>query len=604
MNKNRNSFLDFPKYLNFYKDFIGRKIYIVFALATFASISESIGILMLMPIFSEITSSNSISSEPNSGFNISSFIDSIFELINIEKTIVSTLILIVIFFALKGVITFIALAYNSYLRGKLLLNIKTTLFDNFAKMNYQYYVEKDSGHFGNLMNEQAARSIDAFRSLVLFVTQLINSLMYFLFALLVSINFGLMSLIIGFLLILVFKKLNNFVRELSRKIASEKSNLLKLIIQSVQGFKYLTATNRLRNTSVFIKDSMKDLSKYQIKAGIAASFTQAVREPLAVFFLAALMIIHIIYVDPNIAPILVSIVFFYRGLNTVVNMQGSWQNSLEFIGSIELIKYEINKLKINEKPDGKIHHEKMTKGLFFQDLVFNYTKNKNYSLGPLNIKFPVNKTIALIGESGSGKSTIADLVNFTIRPQKGKILIDNQDSDQIIRSTWQDKIGYVSQETVIFNDTISNNISFYDSSKLSSKPEIEEAAKKAFIHEFILSLPDGYNTMLGDRGVNLSGGQKQRIFIARELYRNPQLLILDEATGALDVESEREVQKSIDSLRGTITVIVIAHRLSTIRNVDYIYVLNNGQVAEEGEFNNLKNKENSELNHLINAQKI
>ena len=110
--------------------------------------------------------------------------------------------------------------------------------------------------------------------------------------------------------------------------------------------------------------------------------------------------------------------------------------------------------------------------------------------------------------------------------------------------------------------------------------------------------------MLGDRGVNLSGGQKQRIFIARELYRNPQLLILDEATGALDVESEREVQKSIDSLRGTITVIVIAHRLSTIRNVDYIYVLNNGQVAEEGEFNNLKNKENSELNHLINAQKI
>ena len=113
---------------------------------------------------------------------------------------------------------------------------------------------------------------------------------------------------------------------------------------------------------------MKDLSKYQIKAGIAASFTQAVREPLAVFFLAALMIIHIIYVDPNIAPILVSIVFFYRGLNTVVNMQGSWQNSLEFIGSIELIKYEINKLKINEKPDGKIHHEKMTRGLFFKIL--------------------------------------------------------------------------------------------------------------------------------------------------------------------------------------------------------------------------------------------
>lgn len=606
MNKNRNTFWDFSRYLNLYKDFIGRKIYIVFTLATIASLSESIGILMLIPIFSEITDSSAAEpiSNSSSGFDITYFVDGLFSLLSIDKTIVSTLLLIVLFFTFKGLITFCALAYNSYLRGKLLFNIKTRLFEKFARMQYLYYIEKDAGHFANIMNEQAYRSVDAFRSLVLFVTQAISAFMYFIFALLVSINFGLMSILIGIFLVIIFKRLNNFVRELSRKIATEKSHLLKLIIQSVQGFKYLSATNRMEKTSVFIKDSMQNLSNFQIKAGVAASLTQSVREPLAVLFLAVLMIIHITYIDPNIAPILVSIVFFYRGLNTVVNMQGSWQNSLEFIGSIELISQELIKLQENKHPEGKENFKKINNEILFSNVTFDYKNNENYVLGPVNLKFPVNTTIALIGESGSGKSTIADLVNFTIRPNTGNIFLDNVDSSNILSSSWQKKIGYVSQEAVIFNDTIANNISFYETSDANTSDLIIKAAKNACIHDFIQTLPNGYNTEVGDRGVNLSGGQKQRLFIARELFRNPQILILDEATGALDVESEKAVQNSIDILKGTMTVIVIAHRLSTIRNVDYIYLLKNGKVFEEGNFRDLRDNSNSTLNSLINAQKI
>ena len=608
MNKNRNTFWDFSRYLNLYKDFIGRKIYLVFTLATIASLSESIGILMLIPIFSEITDSSVPEplSNPSSssGFDITSFIDGLFNILSIEQTIVSTLLLIVIFFSFKGVITFCALSYNSYLRGKLLFNIKTRLFDKFASMQYLYYIEKDAGHFANIMNEQAYRSVDAFRSLVLFVTQAISALMYFIFALLVSINFGLMSILIGIFLIIIFKRLNNFVRELSRKIATEKSHLLNLIIQSVQGFKYLSATNRMEKTSVFIKDSMQNLSNFQIKAGVAASLTQSVREPLAVLFLAALMIIHITYIDPNIAPILVSIVFFYRGLNTVVNMQGSWQTSLEFIGSIELISKELIKLQEKKHPDGNENFKKINNEILFDNVTFDYKNNESYLLGPIDLKFSVNTTIALIGESGSGKSTVADLLNFTIRPNTGKIFLDNVDSSNILSSSWQKQIGYVSQEAVIFNDTIANNISFYETSHPNTSDLIIKAAKNAWIHDFIKTLPNGYDTKVGDRGVNLSGGQKQRLFIARELFRNPQILILDEATGALDVESEKAVQNSIDNLKGTMTVIVIAHRLSTIRNVDYIYLLKNGKVFEEGSFRDLRDNSNSTLNSLISAQKI
>ena len=169
----------------------------------------------------------------------------------------------------------------------------------------------------------------------------------------------------------------------------------------------------------------------------------------------------------------------------------------------------------------------------------------------------------------------------------------------------RNQIGYVSQDTLIFDDTISNNISMWggDMSKdLKLRTRIENAAKKANILDFINSLPDGFNTKVGDRGVLLSGGQKQRIFIARELFRQPKILILDEATSSLDSESEKSIQESIESLKGEITVVIIAHRLSTIKNVDKIYLLENGKIVESGKYSELKNNINSKFSKLVNLQ--
>ena len=165
-------------------------------------------------------------------------------------------------------------------------------------------------------------------------------------------------------------------------------------------------------------------------------------------------------------------------------------------------------------------------------------------------------------------------------------------------------MGYVSQDTIIFDDTIANNISMWQSKK--SKDElyqnIKNAAKQANILDFIESLPDGFDTIVGDRGILLSGGQKQRIFIARELYRKPNLLILDEATSALDSESEKSIQDSVDLLKGNITVIIIAHRLSTIKNVDRIFIMEKGKIIETGTYNELKNNDNSKFSNFAKLQ--
>ena len=225
----------------------------------------------------------------------------------------------------------------------------------------------------------------------------------------------------------------------------------------------------------------------------------------------------------------------------------------------------------------------------------------------MNLKLPHNCYVALVGKSGSGKSTLADLITLILKPQKGDILIDGINSSNLDFNSWRDKIGYVSQETIIFDETIAQNIAQCDSillEKNNIKNRIKSAAIAANIDDFIKSLPNGYNTIVGERGVRLSGGQKQRIFIARELFRKPKILILDEATSALDSESEIKIQKSIDRLKGKITIIVIAHRLSTIKNVDRIVMLEKGKIIEEGSFKELCQNKKSYLSLLIKNQNI
>ena len=194
-----------------------------------------------------------------------------------------------------------------------------------------------------------------------------------------------------------------------------------------------------------------------------------------------------------------------------------------------------------------------------------------------------------------------------LEPSSGRLVIDNIPSQSIQLDSWRSQIGYVSQYTIVFDDSIANNISLWGDqfdSKSDILSEIKIAAKKAHLHDFIVSLPSGYETLVGERGVKLSGGQRQRLFIARELFRRPNVMILDEATSALDSESERAIQASIDEMKGKITLILIAHRLSTIKNVDIIHVISKGKIVESGSFQELTEKPDSLFGKMVEMQKI
>jgi subfamily B ATP-binding cassette protein MsbA len=243
---------------------------------------------------------------------------------------------------------------------------------------------------------------------------------------------------------------------------------------------------------------------------------------------------------------------------------------------------------VNKTNPTKIDH--FSNGIEFNNVSFSYKKGDDgYVLKNINLTIPKGKTIALVGQSGSGKTTLADMIPRFYDTDLGEIKIDGISLKDLEIESLRKQIGVVTQESILFNDTIENNIAF--GLDTVDKNKIIEAAKVANAHEFILQQPEGYQTNIGDRGGKLSGGQRQRISIARAILKNPPILILDEATSALDTESERLVQDALNNLMKNRTSIVIAHRLSTIINADEIVVINKGELAEKGSHKELLEKD-------------
>lgn len=597
-------------YLRIFQDYLGGRIYLSFALSFFAAVSEAIGILMLLPLLQALSlPASELPAEPANElpFGGNTMLQELIIKLNLQDATGSLLLIITIAFVIKGGLTFCALGYNAYLRGQLLRELKGQLFSAYKQMNYGYYTSRDSGHFTNLINQQVDRSLMAFNSLCACGGHVVTTCIYIGFAVLIAWRFGLMALVVGLCMQLMFRSLNGYVKRLSRRVAAENGNLTNQLIQTLQAFKYITATGQSKHLGRAVDTSIARLTGYTIRTGIAAGFTQAVREPVAVAFIMGIVFVQLVVLQEPLAPILAAIMLFYRAMSSVHATQASWLAVVEFIGSMEIVHDEFKKLRSNQEPDGASAVGSLNQSIEMRDLYFAYDSQSGDVLKGVTLKIPVRHSVAFVGGSGAGKSTAVDLLTLMLKPRAGQLLIDGKPSEEIKLASWRRQLGYVSQETVTFDDSIANNICLWvgnpeEDAQLMVR--IKDAARKANIDYFIETLPDGYRTRVGDRGIRLSGGQRQRLFIARELFRQPQLLILDEATSALDSESERAIQQSIDELKGSITVVIIAHRLSTVRNVDRVFVFDQGVLVEEGPYEQLRDTEGSRLGNLVAIQAL
>ncbi|MDZ7757198.1 ABC transporter ATP-binding protein [Rhodohalobacter sp.] len=586
-----------------YRKFIGRRVYIVFFLTAAVALAEGLGITLILPLIESADAGNSDKEMSTVAVALQVMLD----FIGIGDSMVGILLFIGAVFVGKGLLMFGEGAYFSYLKSRLMVEIKGKMFNAYSTMDYNYYLERNTGHFINILTGQIGQFIQSFGYFKNFLSKLIMSSAYLLVAFLLAWKFALMALVVGIVVLFLFRWLNEFVKDLSRKASAESGELNKFLVQSLQGFKYLASTAEMGFLKNGIFGSIKKLAIYQYKRGMAGSFTSAIQEPVSVIFLLFIIIVQVSVFDAPIAPIFVALILFHRGMQQIIGIQSQWQSTINNAGSIEMVMNEFNAVKAEQEPDGKTTVGRFSKNIVFDNISFCYDQEDGDVLKEINLEIPVNKTVAFVGESGAGKSTLIDMLTLMLRPRVGKIYIDGIADDEIDKKSWRSQIGYVSQETVVFDDSIANNINLWKGD-YENDPEVQrkvhEAAEKAYALDFIESLPNGFHTMVGDRGIRLSGGQRQRLFIARELFKDPNLLILDEATSALDSDSEKYIQQSIDNLKGSMTVVIIAHRLSTIKNSDKIYVLDEGKVIEHGSYDDLTLEKSGKFKEMVEMQSL
>jgi len=592
-------------YFSVYKKYLGRRLYIVFALSGLAAITEGFGIALLLPLI-EVVGVGEVGGGKNQS-DVKSGLQAVLNSIGIGDSMIGILFFIGFVFLVKGLIVFSDNAYHSHLKSQLLREIKSLMFDQYSTMDYGYYSRRSTGHFINVINDQIAKLLVTFDTYKVFLSTGIMTLAYLCVALLLAWNFALMAIGAGLFLLFFFRLLNRYVHKLSRKTVREQTNLNKFLVQTMQSFKYLVSTAQIGHLRKGVMNSVGKLSSYLRSQGIAQALTLAANEPVTVFFILLVIIVQITVLEAPLAPIFVVLVLFNRAMSQMIGVQSAWQRTLNHIGSLESVEREFELLRKSQEPSGKNLLKPLERSIELRQVSFSYGPKSPNVLNDITLTIHTNTTVAFVGESGAGKSTLVDMLTLMLRPRRGEILIDGIPGTEVDLRSWRNQIGYVSQETVVFDDTIANNICMWKGDYNTDddvRKRIEYAARQAYAEQFIQQLPHQFNTLIGDRGVRLSGGQRQRLFLSRELYKNPQLLILDEATSSLDSETERYIQESIESLKGAATVVIIAHRLSTIKNADYIYVLDKGRIIEHGTHRELAARDNGTFNRMVALQNL
>ena len=485
---------------------------------------------------------------------------------------------------LRGVTNFISNYCLAWVSGKVVMTMRRRLFKHLMFMPVSFF---DRNSMGKLLSritydsEMIASSSSG--SLITIVREgaYIISLLAVMFY--TSWELTLVLFVIGPIIAVLITIVSKIFRKLSKNLQDSMGELTATTEQMLKGHKVVLSFGGQHVEEERFNKVSNNMRRKGMKMVTADSISDPVVQIIASLALAAVLFLATtpLIAEDNLSAGSFTVVFssmlaMMRPLKSLTNVNSQFQRGMAACQTLFAI------LDLEPEKDNGTYQAEPAKGaLEFKNVSFAYQGKEELALNNISFSVPAGKTVALVGRSGSGKSTIANLVTRFYDIEQGEILLDGVNIQDYRLSNLRENCAVVSQQVHLFNDTIANNIAYAAQEKYS-REEIIAAAKAAYALEFIEKLPQGFDTVIGENGASLSGGQRQRLAIARALLRDSPVLILDEATSALDTESERAIQSALDELMKDRTVIVIAHRLSTIENADEILVIDHGEIRERG----------------------
>ncbi len=541
---------------------------------TVAALAEGVGIAALLPLLNLVITPEGAEGTQSA---MMLYVERTFAFVGLEVSIGALLVVIVGMITAKSLLMMAAMTQVGYTAAHVVMGLRFRVVRALLAARWRHFVDQRAGEFASAVGGEPLRAASAYVAACHAVAGGLVFLVYVLLSVAISWEVSIAAFVVGCIGMVVLQRLVAVSRRAGQEQTRFQKSFMTRLLQGLDGMKPLKAMAREGSLGPMIEADTLGLNRAQRKIVVSQEAMKEAHEIIRVLAVAGGLYVFLTIWSQPTDSLFVLILLFARMLQKVTQLQSHYQYAAGNQEAFVFLRSTAEAAEDAREPNAGSETPRFTSAISLREVSFSYGRED--VLDRASMVLPAGKFIAIVGGSGAGKTTVADLIIGLHRPQRGEVWIDDLPMGDADIRAWREMIGYVPQETFLFHDTVAANVTLGDEEV--SRARVKSALRRAEAWDFVAALPEGVDTVVGERGARLSGGQRQRIAIARALIRDPALLILDEATTALDPETEAGIAVTMQRLAGKVTVLSISHQPAMKRAADIVYRIEGGVAMRE-----------------------